>query len=225
MTEAEWLSSTNPSPMITFVRDKVSERKLRLFACSCCRKVWNSLGHPLLRKAVEVAERYADGLANERELEAMRDAVCPGPYFTGTLAASAAFGTVVRGTGLPVWAIDAATELACAEAVREALSQGQTHLHLETKRLVRQSQADLMRCIVGPLPFRTIAFDENVLTTTRVVDLARTIYDERSFQDLAILAHALQDAGCSDADILEHCCHPGEHDRGCWVVDRILSKG
>ena len=39
-----------------------------------------------------------------------------------------------------------------------------------------------------------------------------------------ILADALQDAGCGNADILNHCRGDGPHVRGCWVVDLVLGK-
>lgn len=223
MTEADWLSSTNPSSMMNFVRDKVSERKLRLFVYGGCRTVWNSLRQPVLWKAVEVAERYADGLADDRQLKAMRNAICPDPYSTKSLAAAAAFGTLISGRDLPVWSIDAATELACADAVREAMSRGQMHIPLDTKKVVRQSQASILRCIVGPFPFRTIVFHEDWVTT-RVVDIAQVMYDERSYRDLPSLAGALEEASCTNEDILHHCLQHQEHARGCWVVDCILGE-
>jgi hypothetical protein len=49
-------------------------------------------------------------------------------------------------------------------------------------------------------------------------------YDERAFERLPILADALMDAGCDNADILAHCRGPGPHERGCWAVDLILGK-
>ncbi len=49
--------------------------------------------------------------------------------------------------------------------------------------------------------------------------------DHRAFDRLPILADALEEAGCRDADILGHCREPGEHVRGCWVVDLVLGKG
>src|SRR5262249_36972728 len=55
-----------------------------------------------------------------------------------------------------------------------------------------------------------------------VVGLAQAIYDERAFDRMPILADALQDAGCEDADILGHCRSSGLHVRGCWVVDLVL---
>jgi hypothetical protein len=57
-----------------------------------------------------------------------------------------------------------------------------------------------------------------------VVKIAQAIYDERAFDRLPILADALEDAGCTDRAILAHCRQPGEHVRGCWVVDLILGK-
>jgi hypothetical protein len=60
--------------------------------------------------------------------------------------------------------------------------------------------------------------------TSNVTALAQSIYDERAFDRLPILANALEDAGCDNADILNHCRQPGEHVRGCWVVDLLLGK-
>lgn len=52
--------------------------------------------------------------------------------------------------------------------------------------------------------------------------VAQAIYDERAFDRMPILADALEEAGCTNTDILAHCRQPGEHVRGCWVVDIIL---
>jgi hypothetical protein len=56
------------------------------------------------------------------------------------------------------------------------------------------------------------------------VKLAQTIYTERAFDRLPILADALEEAGCDNADLLAHCRQPGVHARGCWVVDLVLGK-
>ena len=48
--------------------------------------------------------------------------------------------------------------------------------------------------------------------------------DAREFGNLPVLADALQDAGCENADVLDHCRGPGSHVRGCWVVDLVLGK-
>ena len=61
--------------------------------------------------------------------------------------------------------------------------------------------------------------------TPTVRALAEGIYADRAFDRLPILADALQDAGCDDADVLAHCRGPWPHVRGCWVVDLVLGKG
>jgi hypothetical protein len=74
---------------------------------------------------------------------------------------------------------------------------------------------------VNALP--TVAIDPAWITST-VVSLTQTIYDQRAFDRLPILADALEEAGCDDADLLFHCRSEGPHVRGCWVVDLVLGK-
>jgi hypothetical protein len=93
-------------------------------------------------------------------------------------------------------------------------------------------QAGVLRCVFGPLPFRPVSLDPAVLAwrDATVVHLARAAYDEKlpagtlDNGRLAVLADALEEAGCTDADILGHCRSGGEHVRGCWVVDLLLGK-
>ncbi len=80
----------------------------------------------------------------------------------------------------------------------------------------------LIRDVVGN-PFRPVAVDPAWLTST-AVGLAHGIYDDRAFDRMPILADALQDAGCEDADILGDCRGDGPHVRGCWIVDLVLGK-
>jgi hypothetical protein len=84
-------------------------------------------------------------------------------------------------------------------------------------------QASLLRDIFGN-PFRRPHFDPTWQTSS-VVRLAKAIYEERAFDQLPPLADALEEAGCTNADILAHCRQPGLHFRGCWVMDLILGKG
>jgi hypothetical protein len=87
-----------------------------------------------------------------------------------------------------------------------------------------RAQAALVRDVFGD-PFRRLPlYLADVVDSGPVLPLAQTIYAERSFADLPVLADALEDAGCRDEDVLEHCREPGEHVRGCWVVDAILGK-
>jgi hypothetical protein len=54
--------------------------------------------------------------------------------------------------------------------------------------------------------------------------MARRMYDARDFTDMAVLADALQEAGCTDPELLSHCRGTGGHVRGCWVIDLLLAK-
>jgi hypothetical protein len=80
----------------------------------------------------------------------------------------------------------------------------------------------LLRCIFAN-PFRPVALDPTWLSST-VKALAQSIYTDRNFEVMPILADALEEAGCSSEDILSHCRGPGEHVRGCWAVDLLLGK-
>src|SRR5262249_2665650 len=69
MTEAEWIACTDPQPMLEFLRGQVSSRKMRLFACACCRHSWRRLPDHRSRQGVEAAERYADRLLPHADLK------------------------------------------------------------------------------------------------------------------------------------------------------------
>jgi hypothetical protein len=92
------------------------------------------------------------------------------------------------------------------------------------------TQAAMLRCLFGNPWRRPAGLYEPPLWHASdqhrelIRHLARAIYDERRWDDLGILADALEEAGCTDADMLNHCRGPGLHARGCWVVDLLLGK-
>jgi hypothetical protein len=86
----------------------------------------------------------------------------------------------------------------------------------------RRHQRELLRDIFGN-PFRHVSADPRWLTSP-VLDLARTMYESRDFTAMPILADALEESGCDNADVLAHCRGDGPHVRGCWVVDLVLGK-
>jgi hypothetical protein len=94
-----------------------------------------------------------------------------------------------------------------------------------TKTADRKLQIALLNDLVGDL-FRSVVVDPTWLVWNdgTVKKVAQAIYDERRFHDLPILADALEDAGCTNADILAPCRGPGPHVRGCWLVDLLLGK-
>jgi hypothetical protein len=226
MTEQEWLACTDPQKMLEFLKGKASDRKLRLFACAFCRSVWHLLADggrsrrpEHSRHAVEVAEWYADGDATAAELADAWDdawAAAPPPEnaplpdaaqdadYAICCAAWVACHDAARGAG------GVATWAAAGDAVGDAASV---------------KQATLLRCIFGN-PFHPVALNAAWLAWDygTVRKIARAIYYDRAFDRLPILADALEDAGCTDKAILDHCRQPGEHERGCWVVDLLLGK-
>jgi hypothetical protein len=84
MTEAEWLSLPDPAPLFDYVRNTVSDRKLRLWACACVRRIGPRIPHELGHKAVAVVERFVDGLADQRELLGVADAFAPCGRYNAT---------------------------------------------------------------------------------------------------------------------------------------------
>jgi hypothetical protein len=227
MTEAEWLACTDPEKMLAFLKGKASDRKLRLFACSCLRWDWGRLEDARSRKAVEVSERYADGLAGQEELAVARrraweaHSSCWRPWREGHYAAAA-------------YAVDEAANLAAAYAAPYTSSAfGDASILLLGWRKRKVWMQGVQSVMVRDLfrnPFHLVRISPG-LRTPQVVALARAAYEERELPAgtldvarLAVLADALEEAGCTDPDILNHCRRPGVHVRGCWVVDLLLGK-
>jgi hypothetical protein len=107
-------------------------------------------------------------------------------------------------------------------AAHKSASRQPHHLEQATHRLAKLEQAGFLRDIFAN-PFRPAAFDP-AWRTPIVRRLAEAIYDERAFDRLPILADALEEAGCANADILSHLRGPGPHVQGCWVLDLVLGK-
>jgi hypothetical protein len=251
MTEAEWLASADPAAMLRFLTESSfgpaglmredeevrqrrsltpSARKLRLFACACCRAVWHLLNDERSRKAVEVAERFADGGATRRDLdEARRQARVDAGYHS-----------------CPWWPFYAANPDAL-EGLRDILAAP-----TDDEGTMHASFAALLREIVGN-PWRAAeacrGYQLKDWITPTVLSLARAAYEERPGRKedvnlgggrvawgqiiddgtldparLAVLSDALEEAGCDDETVLGHLRSPGPHVRGCHVLDLILGK-
>jgi hypothetical protein len=202
MTEAEWLACADPQKVLDFLRNKASDRKLRLFACACCRRIWHLLSDLRSRKAVDVMERYADGLADE-----------------GVLLRARSVAQAAYDDSLDKWAhrlAHHATEPAAIDAARKcAFHRGPRKWHGAVLAL-------LVRDLFGN-PFRSVVLNAAWLTPD-VLTLAGHIYCDGAFEEMTELADALEEAGCDDAQVLAHCRQPVEHVRGCWVVDLLLGK-
>jgi hypothetical protein len=225
MADAEW-DATDMVRMITHLRDLGSHRRLRLFACACVRHVWHLLQDERSRRAVETAERYADGLATEEELrsagaaagEASREALArapesvTGPWF----AANAALNTCNRSA---VSAVLGAVSDVCFATMPRNGPPGADPTNASRAQLAAL-------CDICGNPLRRVALPPSALRWNggTVVQLARRIYEERRFEDLPVLADALEEAGCTDAVLLDHCRAGAGHVPGCWAVDLVLGR-
>jgi ATP-dependent Clp protease ATP-binding subunit ClpA len=57
-----------------------------------------------------------------------------------------------------------------------------------------------------------------------VLKLAQTINEQQDWAALPHLADALEQAGCTDGDLIGHCRQAGEHSHQCWVIDLLLAS-
>ena len=218
MTEAEWMACADPQPMLEFLQGKASDRKWRLFAVACCRRIWHLLTDERSRMAVEIAEQFAEGSKNRTDLLscwAAAEAVID-PWSSLQEAEAFPSWRQTRMERHPGYIADCASDPDVAFA-------GAYEIILVSPDQERLKQSLLFRCIFGPLPFRPVTLDPAWLTPT-VKQLAEAIYQERAFERMPILADALSDGGCDNQDILNHCRQPGEHVKGCWVLDLLLGK-
>lgn len=224
MTQQEWLECTDPQPMLELLEGKASERKLRLLACACCRRIWHLLKDKRSREAIGIAERFADGRCDEEEVGASVDAACDAAHDIGVLSQADTKEAASKAADAAVWCASIyysnAMQYAMinAEAAAKAAGANQN----ARSAIESSSQTDLLRDIFGN-PFRPVSIDASRLTPT-VTALAQSIYDERTFDRLPTLADELERAGCDNRDVLEHCRGPGPHMRGCWALDLVLRK-
>jgi hypothetical protein len=234
VTETEWLSCTDPQPMLEFLRGKASERKMRLFACACVRRAWHLLTDSG-RQAIEMAEAYAEGMI---DTETLKSASC---------AAHKPVDEEIEAANISWHGFSLSPPLSAADAAFEASNSMDSDItrHLVPINAARASQdalgssgvecaaqAVLLRDILGD-HFHPITISSAVLTwnDAAVIRLAQAAYDERHLPEgtldtrrLAVLSDALEEAGCTSEEILSHLRGPGPHVRGCWPVDLCLGK-
>jgi hypothetical protein len=197
MTEAEWFNCNDCSTLLQYAWDKVSHRKLRLFACACYRqlKAESPEGGGYL---LGVAERFAEGLANAEELQQAEDAIrAPAVRVLGT--AGAVLGTLWAATWNRAWAAANGAANASAEA---GLFRG---------------QAELLREIVGN-PFRQPELPAQ--WPPAVLALAEALAAGGACH--FALHDALLEAG--QPELAQHFAGDAAHPKGCWALDLLLGK-
>jgi hypothetical protein len=253
MTEAEWLACEYPWSLFGHFGRMGSERKRILFCSACIRRVWDSVLEPRSRASIEIVEAFVDNCCTEVQMaeaadwarEAKHAMVYRANFPTNGrsrgadyLAEAAAHASIAvdfttqlcrRARNVePKGASAAASNVVrylCADQI-DPDGTGRSTPNTDEPRLAKQGeervQSALFRDIFGN-PFRPTTLNPSWLTST-VLALAQQMYDSRDFSPMPILADALQDAGCDNEDILNHCRQPGEHTRGCFVVDLLLGK-
>jgi len=256
MTEQEWLECVDPHAVLgEYTWGTVSDRKYRLFAVACCRRIGHVMTDQRARNLVDVVERLVEGQAGDDEWQQATGGVAQAcAEYSSTFAVmfmeQLSSGNYILNEQDSLihaqhFATSAAWELRHPMATphisgmhpyertpnaAEVARWTATAVHPEYenaqdcfwKSSERPKQSALLRDIFGN-PFRPVTINPDWRTLT-VVSLAQAIYDEHAFDRLPILADALEDAGCDNADILNHCRQPGEHVRGCWAVDLVLGK-
>jgi hypothetical protein len=221
MTETEWLGCNDPDEILFWLKDRSSDRKMRLFGLACCQRIAHLFPDRRSKSALVILEHYADGQCSNDELrsacEAANEAylereVGQSEYNMADTALEA-----LLHTGLGIFR--------AADYAASALAEDRLDLTTDWNTLraaERKYQCKLLREVIGN-PFHPVTVDPSWLTST-VLILAQGIYQEKAFDRMPILGDALQEAGCTNADLLNHCRQPGEHVRGCWAVDLLLGK-
>jgi hypothetical protein len=159
------------------------------------------------REAVELAEQLADGAIKYDRLRA----VLSGPNQPRSVVhelclheAWSAASLVLLSSYLVVWDAFPASD---------------------SWEIEQKAKASLLVDTFGN-PFRSTLIQPHLMRShkRRAMNLAHEIYDGRGYDKLPNLANALEEAGCTDREIVCHCRRAGEHVRGCWVVDLLLGK-
>jgi hypothetical protein len=250
MTEAEWLACENPYEMLRFLRDKASDRKLRLFACACARRIWHLLADDRSGKAVTFAEQYADApgdydlfqlewaenqaawasteahsakraAEDPESAESSEDDPLTSSYYHAAVTAEATvFDDPALGAGC------------AAENAQQAVlfADDDPGSSFQPARAAEcAAQVASLHDLFGN-PFHPTALGL-AWRTAALASLAQAVYDHRLMPRghldparLAVLADALEEAGCSEQTILDHLRSPGPHTRGCRPVDLFLAK-
>ncbi len=243
MTKAEWLANPDFSTQTKFVVEHLSPRRLRLLAAGFCRAVPQLADFQHFLSILDTIERFADGLARAHELETVRQ------KSRATALESyeryAEKSTNHHDPGQQEWlesqyawavAFAATTPVPTAE-VGERVMMVATGSRVVG--LLRESSPEVSNATEAETHlsrFRGVVWDiagdpfaqplvERDWRTETAIAMARQMYEANDFSAMPILADALQDAGCDDDAILNHCRDTGiAHYRGCWVIDQLLSK-
>jgi hypothetical protein len=187
--EHTWLACRVPRHLLRYLKDRTTDRKLRLWACAATAHRYAQSDGVLA--VVALVEAWADGAYPSELQSRARDGIC----------SPSAWEAAYEGT---------------LRSLEKLPSSDRKNQYTEFQRAAVHE-------IFGN-PFRPVAV-EPAWRTTDVMLLARAIYAEKAFDRMPILGDALQEAGCENSAVLEHCRDTRlVHLRGCWLVDLLLGN-
>lgn len=225
-TETEWLSCTDPGQVSVIRRGSMRQR--RLIGAAIIRRpaVWAMLPEAsrhlvcLMDGGYDWGSRW--GTHADREMDqAVRAAGRAWRDHLETDQAMPAHAALDLATSHRCSGVSGT----CSWGVASASASGSPR-RAEAEAAERVEHMVCVRCVLGN-PFRRPRAGRWRRDAT-VLSLARATYDNRSLPAghldpvrLAVLADALEDAGCRDEHALGHLRGPGPHWRGCYVLDKI----
>jgi hypothetical protein len=221
MTEEEWLATPHFYEL-THHKSSRNERKRRLLLCACARRTLHFLSDQRFADVLAGCEGFADSKIDWKGMLALRKTVRNARRNLENTGGSEAQIKAAAAVGMLTEKEFMSYKMAC-ESARWAVGSDARPAYSEGCDREQAEQIRLARDIFGN-PFRSVAFDPAWRSDTAVA-IARGMYESREFSAMPILADALQDAGCDNDDILNHCRDAKQvHVRGCWVVDLVLGK-
>lgn len=246
MNEDEWFNEIDFTRHVRFVEPQLSTRKSRLLAAAFCRTVLQLHSESYLQRAVKTAEEFADGNCTLQELESCRQQCRESAIRAHEEWVR--FAEVNSSEAMKWWLLDelawavsyVATTPVSVEAVSQKVAgiaiQARTGdsgvIRLQSSRTTPElnhltdAQNREFRALVWDVvgnPYAPVRLRDEWRTSTALA-LARGMYQSRDFAAMPILADALQDVGCNEDRVLDHCRGTGNHVRGCWCLDLLLGK-
>lgn len=239
MNEIEWNKCTAPRKMLSFLlsqkvhRTDAGKRKLRLLCCACARLNWEPLT-PNMREAIVRGERFIDGedssnflsywskltgeeaYLNYASRRTIQEEKQGGPLSSAQLAAREKLATLSPMLTLwDIWSSYPSAHRLAEKWLGNVIENGADLPHL----------CEVLRDLFGNV-FSKAIVDPGWLTWNQSVVrcMAKAAYDDDLWADLPVLADALEEAGCTNVELLHHLRSPGIHVRGCWALDLLLGR-
>jgi hypothetical protein len=210
MTPDEWFSSTTPRDLLEAVRYHASLRKLRQLTGACVRLLGPLQDNEGARSAAKLFADFLEGHTTGPDFEAavgqdLNDLAALG-------VSSAAEGAQLLSSTFDCWPVNVA--IGAATSILGTVP-------LEKRDETARAVCDLFRELLAP-PFARAPLPRRVLRwgDGSLLRLAEVIDAEGRFAELPVLADALEEAGCGNAHLIEHCRGPNGHRPGCWALER-----